>query len=42
MVCFRPIWEGGEYKGDETMRQEALRLAIHLECEFVEVELKVI
>ncbi|XP_014513091.1 bifunctional 3-dehydroquinate dehydratase/shikimate dehydrogenase, chloroplastic [Vigna radiata var. radiata] len=41
LISYRPIWEGGKYEGDETKRQEALRLAIDLECEFVEVELKV-
>ena len=41
-ACFRPIWEGGEYDGDESQRQDALRLAIQLGSEFVDVELKVI
>ncbi|XP_020209569.2 bifunctional 3-dehydroquinate dehydratase/shikimate dehydrogenase, chloroplastic, partial [Cajanus cajan] len=40
-INFRPIWEGGEYEGDENKRQEALRLAIELGSEFVDVELKV-
>ncbi|KAL2325449.1 hypothetical protein Fmac_024507 [Flemingia macrophylla] len=41
LITYRPIWEGGEYVGDESKRQEALRLAIELGSEFVDVELKV-
>lgn len=39
---FRPTWEGGKYNGDENMRLDALRLAIELGSEYVDVELKVI
>lgn len=35
-ACFRPIWEGGEYDGDESQRQDALRQAIELGSEFVD------
>lgn len=38
---FRPKWEGGEYDGDESKRQDALRMAIELGANFVDVELKV-
>ncbi|XP_027367590.1 bifunctional 3-dehydroquinate dehydratase/shikimate dehydrogenase, chloroplastic-like [Abrus precatorius] len=41
LIAYRPLWEGGEYNGDESKRQAALRLAIELGSEFVEVELKV-
>ncbi|KAL2563369.1 hypothetical protein GLYMA_20G230300v4 [Glycine max] len=41
LITYRPIWEGGEYDGDESQRQDALRLAIELGSEFVDVELKV-
>ncbi|KAG4908566.1 hypothetical protein JHK86_057050 [Glycine max] len=41
LITYRPIWEGGDYDGDESQRQDALRLAIELGSEFVDVELKV-
>ena len=37
----RPIWEGGQYDGDESQRQNALRLAVELGADYVDVELKV-
>lgn len=37
----RPKWEGGQYDGDENKRQEALRLAMELGSDFIDVELKV-
>ncbi|GLT87405.1 hypothetical protein SLE2022_054910 [Rubroshorea leprosula] len=41
LFTFRPTWEGGQYKGDESKRQEALRLAMELGADYVDVELKV-
>ncbi|XP_061349471.1 bifunctional 3-dehydroquinate dehydratase/shikimate dehydrogenase, chloroplastic-like [Gastrolobium bilobum] len=41
LITYRPIWEGGKYNGDENKRQSALRLAIELGSEFVDIELKV-
>ncbi|XP_021669581.2 bifunctional 3-dehydroquinate dehydratase/shikimate dehydrogenase, chloroplastic isoform X2 [Hevea brasiliensis] len=41
LITYRPKWEGGEYDGQESKRQEALRLAIELGSDFVDVELKV-
>ena len=38
---FRPIWEGGQYEGDETKRQDALRLAMELGADYIDVELQV-
>lgn len=43
--CFiselRPVWEGGHYEGDESKRQNALRLAMELGAHYVDVELQV-
>lgn len=39
---FRPIWEGGQYEGDETKRQDALRLAMELGADYIDVELQVV
>ncbi|KAL1339786.1 hypothetical protein AAHE18_U065900 [Arachis hypogaea] len=41
LITYRPIWEGGQYDGDESKRQSTLRLAIELGSDFVDVELKV-
>ncbi|KAJ3669658.1 hypothetical protein LUZ60_011608 [Juncus effusus] len=41
LITFRPKWEGGQYEGDDTARFEALRLAIELGSEYVDIELKV-
>ncbi|EEF49752.1 3-dehydroquinate dehydratase, putative [Ricinus communis] len=41
LITYRPKWEVGEYDGDESKRQEALRLAIELGSDFIDVELKV-
>ncbi|KAI9099122.1 hypothetical protein K1719_024889 [Acacia pycnantha] len=41
LITYRPTWEGGKYNGDESNRQAALRLAVELGSEFVDVELKV-
>lgn len=40
-VLSRPIWEGGQYEGDETKRREALRLAMQLRASYIDVELEV-
>ena len=37
----RPIWEGGQYAGDEKSRLDALRLAMELGADHIDVELKV-
>lgn len=37
----RPVWEGGRYDGDERKRQEALRIAMELGTDYLDVELKV-
>ncbi|EPS64912.1 dehydroquinate dehydratase/ shikimate dehydrogenase, partial [Genlisea aurea] len=36
----RPIWEGGRYNGDETSRFDALRLAMDLGANHIDIELK--
>ncbi|KAI4301862.1 hypothetical protein L6164_035100 [Bauhinia variegata] len=41
LVTYRPIWEGGQYEGDETKRLDALRLAMELGADYVDVELEV-
>ncbi|KDP23584.1 hypothetical protein JCGZ_23417 [Jatropha curcas] len=41
LVTYRPVWEGGQYEGDETKRQDALRLAMQLGANYVDVELEV-
>ncbi|EEE54604.1 hypothetical protein OsJ_01835 [Oryza sativa Japonica Group] len=40
MQC-RPNWEGGQYEGDDATRFEALRLAMELGVNYVDIELKV-
>lgn len=42
VLLFRPSWEGGQYEGDETKRQDALRLAMQLGATYVDIELQVI
>lgn len=37
----RPKWEGGQYDGDEQNRLDALRLAMDLGADYVDVELQV-
>ncbi|XP_059439089.1 bifunctional 3-dehydroquinate dehydratase/shikimate dehydrogenase, chloroplastic-like [Corylus avellana] len=41
LVTYRPVWEGGQYEGDETKRQDALRLAMELGADYIDVELEV-
>ncbi|KDP23583.1 hypothetical protein JCGZ_23416 [Jatropha curcas] len=40
LITYRPKWEGGQYDGDESKRQEAFRLAMELGSDFIDVELK--
>lgn len=37
----RPTWEGGRYDGDESTRQAALRRAMELGADYIDIELKV-
>ncbi|KAJ4968943.1 hypothetical protein NE237_015644 [Protea cynaroides] len=41
LFTYRPKWEGGQYEGDETRRLDALRLAMELGADYIDVELKV-
>ncbi|CAL5213426.1 unnamed protein product [Lathyrus oleraceus] len=41
LFTYRPIWEGGKYDGDENRRLDALRLAMELGADYVDIELKV-
>ncbi|EEF45470.1 bifunctional 3-dehydroquinate dehydratase/shikimate dehydrogenase, chloroplastic [Ricinus communis] len=41
LFTYRPKWEGGEYDGDENERLDALRLAMELGADYIDVELKV-
>ncbi|KAI4343244.1 hypothetical protein MLD38_027772 [Melastoma candidum] len=41
LVTYRPVWEGGQYEGDEKKRQDALRLAMQLGANYIDVELEV-
>ncbi|KAJ0014174.1 hypothetical protein Pint_20643 [Pistacia integerrima] len=41
LITYRPKWEGGEYDGNESQRQDALRLAMELGADFIDIELKV-
>ncbi|KAK4266477.1 hypothetical protein QN277_027390 [Acacia crassicarpa] len=41
IFTYRPNWEGGKYDGDENKRLDALRLAIELGADYIDVELKV-
>lgn len=38
---FRPKWEGGQYEGDDNKRFDALRLAMELGADYIDIELKV-
>ncbi|KAM1253038.1 hypothetical protein ACFX2J_040975 [Malus domestica] len=40
-VTYGPSWEGGQYKGDDKQRQDALHVAMELRVDFIDVELKV-
>ncbi|XVF28430.1 hypothetical protein REPUB_Repub15cG0028700 [Reevesia pubescens] len=41
LFTYRPIWEGGQYDGDEKERLDVLRLAMELGADYIDVELKV-
>ncbi|GAV64203.1 DHquinase_I domain-containing protein/Shikimate_DH domain-containing protein/Shikimate_dh_N domain-containing protein [Cephalotus follicularis] len=41
LVTYRPIWEGGQYEGDENKRQDALRVAMELGASYIDIELEV-
>ncbi|AES90395.2 3-dehydroquinate dehydratase/shikimate dehydrogenase [Medicago truncatula] len=41
LFTYRPKWEGGMYDGDENQRLDALQLAMELEADYIDVELKV-
>ncbi|KAM1837441.1 hypothetical protein EV1_019023 [Malus domestica] len=41
LVTYRPKWEGGQYDGDEKYRLDALRLAMEVGADFIDVELQV-
>uniref|UniRef100_A0A2N9IYC3 Uncharacterized protein n=1 Tax=Fagus sylvatica TaxID=28930 RepID=A0A2N9IYC3_FAGSY len=41
LITYRPKWEGGQYDGDESQRQNALRLAMELGADYIDVELQV-
>ncbi|KAJ4956139.1 hypothetical protein NE237_012922 [Protea cynaroides] len=41
IIVFRPKWEGGQYEGDEQSRLDALKLAMELGADYIDVELKV-
>uniref|UniRef100_A0A0D9V145 Shikimate dehydrogenase n=1 Tax=Leersia perrieri TaxID=77586 RepID=A0A0D9V145_9ORYZ len=40
LATYRPNWEGGQYEGDDITRFEALRLAMELGIDYVDIELK--
>ncbi|CAH9146521.1 unnamed protein product [Cuscuta epithymum] len=42
LFTYRPAWEGGMYNGDENSRMDALRLAMELGADYIDVELKAI
>lgn len=42
LFTYRPTWEGGQYAGDEMSRLDALRLAMELGADHIDVELKAI
>ncbi|KAK8472512.1 hypothetical protein PHAVU_002G227400 [Phaseolus vulgaris] len=41
LFTYRPKWEGGMYDGDENKRLDALRVAMELGADYVDVELQV-
>ncbi|XP_058202282.1 bifunctional 3-dehydroquinate dehydratase/shikimate dehydrogenase, chloroplastic isoform X2 [Rhododendron vialii] len=41
LFTYRPKWEGGLYEGDENSRLDALRLAMELGADYIDVELQV-
>ncbi|XP_043722523.1 bifunctional 3-dehydroquinate dehydratase/shikimate dehydrogenase, chloroplastic-like isoform X2 [Telopea speciosissima] len=41
IIVYRPKWEGGQYEGDEQRRLDALKLAMELGADYIDVELKI-
>ncbi|XP_026404472.1 bifunctional 3-dehydroquinate dehydratase/shikimate dehydrogenase, chloroplastic-like isoform X1 [Papaver somniferum] len=41
LFTYRPKWEGGEYEGDDSIRLDALKLAMELGADYIDVELQV-
>ncbi|OMO77363.1 Dehydroquinase class I [Corchorus olitorius] len=41
LFTYRPMWEGGQYNGDEEERLDVLRLAMELGADYIDVEFKV-
>ncbi|XP_062084611.1 bifunctional 3-dehydroquinate dehydratase/shikimate dehydrogenase, chloroplastic-like isoform X2 [Humulus lupulus] len=41
LITYRPVWEGGQYKGDEIKRREALLMALEVGADYIDIELKV-
>ncbi|KAM7257698.1 hypothetical protein ACFE04_013439 [Oxalis oulophora] len=41
LFTYRPNWEGGQYDGDENERRDALRLAMELGADYIDIELQV-
>ncbi|PIA44591.1 hypothetical protein AQUCO_01700293v1 [Aquilegia coerulea] len=41
LITYRPKWEGGLYEGDENKRLDALRLAMEMGADYIDVELQV-
>ncbi|CAI9776852.1 unnamed protein product [Fraxinus pennsylvanica] len=40
LFTYRPMWEGGQYDGDEKSRFETLQLAMELGADHIDIELK--
>ncbi|KAL3812786.1 hypothetical protein ACJIZ3_014054 [Penstemon smallii] len=40
LFTYRPIWEGGQYDGDEKSRYNALQIAMELGADHIDIELK--
>ena len=40
-INYKPMWEGGEYEGDEETHLDVLYLAMELDVDYVDVELQV-
>ncbi|KAI3920179.1 hypothetical protein MKX01_017836 [Papaver californicum] len=41
LFTYRPKWEGGEYEGDDSIRLDALKLAMEVGADYIDVELQV-
>ncbi|CAI9118697.1 OLC1v1020297C1 [Oldenlandia corymbosa var. corymbosa] len=42
LFTYRPVWEGGQYEGDEKSRLDVLHLAMELGADHIDVELKAV